>query len=300
MACDQGHIFPITNGIPRFVQASSYAAGFGPQWLKYRQTQLDSFTGENLSANRARRCIGEHVWDHLQGAHVLECGCGAGRFTEVLLAQGATVTSIDMTEAVEADQANFPQDERHRIAQADILKLPFVGRGFDVVFCLGVLQHTPAPEQTMAALFEQVRPGGLLVIDHYTYRLGYFLSTQPIFRAMLRRLPPDTGLNVTDRMVSMLWPVHSRLRRYRKLLNRVSPVYTYFDDFPELSDEHQRAWAFLDTHDALTDHYKWFRTRRQIESALSNLGAVEVEAWKDGNGVEARAQRAEPQTTSGS
>ena len=291
LTCEHGHAFPITDGIPRFVQTGSYAAGFGPQWLKYRQTQLDSFTGESLSADRARRCIGEDAWSSLRGVHVLECGCGAGRFTEVLLAQGATVTSIDMTEAVEADHANFPQDDRHRIAQADILKLPFAGRGFDIVFCLGVLQHTPIPEQTMAALFEQVRPRGLLVVDHYTYRLGYFLSTQPIARAVLRRLPPDTGLRVTDRMVRMLWPLHSRLRRYRRLLNRVSPIYTYFDTFPELSDEHQRAWAFLDTHDALTDHYKWFRTRRQIERALSDLGAVEVEAWKDGNGIEARGRR---------
>jgi SAM-dependent methyltransferase len=291
LTCEHGHAFPIINGIPRFVQAGSYAAGFGPQWVKYRETQLDSFTGVSLSSDRARRCIGEPQWNSLDGAHVLECGCGAGRFTEVLLAQGAMVTSIDMTEAVEANQTNFPQNDRHRIAQADILKLPFVGGGFDVVFCLGVLQHTPAPEQTMAALFEQVRPEGLLAIDHYTYRLSYFLSTQPLVRAVLRRLPPETGLKVTDKMVSSLWPVHSRLRRYRKLLNRVSPVYTYFDQFPELSDAHQRAWAFLDTHDALTDHYKWFRTRGQIERALSNLGTAEVEAWKGGNGVEARGRR---------
>jgi hypothetical protein len=92
--------------------------------------------------------------------------------------------------------------------------------------------------------------------------------------------------------------MHSRLRRYRKLLNRVSPVYTYFEEFPELTDEHQRTWAFLDTHDALTDHYKWFRTRRQVETALIGLGAVEVEAWKAGNGVEARARRAEPPSMS--
>ena len=218
-----------------------------------------------------------------------------GRFTEVLLEQGATVTSIDITEAVEADQANFPQSERHRIAQADILRLPFIGRGFDVVFCLGVLQHTPVPEQAMAALFEQLRPGGLLVLDHYAYDLGYLLSARPIFRAVLRRLPAGTGLKVTDQLVRALWPVHSRLRRYRKLLNRVSPVYTLFDMFPELSDEHQRAWALLDTHDALTDNYKWFRTRRQIERALCSLGAVEVEAWKGGNGVEARGRRPCPQ-----
>lgn len=71
----------------------------------------------------------------------------------------------------------------------------------------------------------------------------------------------------------------------------MSPVYTYFDLFPELSDQHQRAWAFLDTHDALTDRYKRFRTRGQIEEALCDVGAVEVEVLKGGNGVEARARR---------
>jgi hypothetical protein len=43
LACEHGHEFPIVADIPRFVRAGSYAAAFGPQWLKYRQTQLDSF-----------------------------------------------------------------------------------------------------------------------------------------------------------------------------------------------------------------------------------------------------------------
>jgi 2-polyprenyl-3-methyl-5-hydroxy-6-metoxy-1,4-benzoquinol methylase len=98
---------------------------------------------------------------------VLEAGCGAGRFTEVLLKRGASVTSIDLTDAVAANQENFPQSEHHRIAQADILRLPFSPKQFDAVFCLRVIQHTPSPEAAIAALYDQVRPGGLLVIDHY-------------------------------------------------------------------------------------------------------------------------------------
>jgi 2-polyprenyl-3-methyl-5-hydroxy-6-metoxy-1,4-benzoquinol methylase len=291
--CERGHSFPIEDGIPRFVGSGSYAAAFGLQWLTYRRTQLDSFTGVPLSRDRARRCIGEDAWGTLGDADVLECGCGAGRFTEILLEAGARVTSIDMTEAVEANQTNFPQGARHRIAQADIRQLPFMGRGFDMVFCLGVVQHTPNPEQTIAALFEHVRPGGLLVIDHYTYRLGYYLSTQPLARAILKRLPPKAGLRATDRLVQTLWPVHARFRQHRRLINRLSPVYTYFELFPDLSEGHQRTWSLLDTHDALTDHYKWFRTRRQIARTLEDVGAAEVEAWSGGNGIEARARRPE-------
>jgi 2-polyprenyl-3-methyl-5-hydroxy-6-metoxy-1,4-benzoquinol methylase len=45
--------------------------------------------------------VGEKLWAELAGKQVLECGCGAGRFTEILLAEGAQVTFIDLSEAVD-------------------------------------------------------------------------------------------------------------------------------------------------------------------------------------------------------
>jgi hypothetical protein len=98
-------------------------------------------------------------------------------------------------------------------------------------------------------------------------------------------------LRQTEALVRWLWPLHTKARRYRTLINRVSPVVTYFKLFPELSDEHQSAWALLDTHDSLTDWYKRFRTGRSIERTLRSLGACEIEVWRGGNGVEARARR---------
>ena len=125
LLCPGGHSFPRTNGIPRFVPKASYSCAFGAQWKKYRLTQLDSYTGTTISRDRVRRCIGEQLWAQLEGKQVLECGCGAGRFTETLLAKRASVTSIDLSDAVDANQENFPQCETHRIAQADVLQLPF-------------------------------------------------------------------------------------------------------------------------------------------------------------------------------
>src|SRR5437870_8581674 len=130
------------NGIPRFVPNSNYAAAFGTQWKKYRLTQLDSYTRTTITKDRAERCVGEKLWDELGGKQVLECGCGAGCFTEILLAKKAFVTSIDLSDAVDANQETFPQGEIHRIAQADVLKLSFAPYQFDVVFYLGVIQHT--------------------------------------------------------------------------------------------------------------------------------------------------------------
>ena len=294
LSCPGGHAFPVVGGIPRFVDRSNYAEAFGTQWNRYPRTQLDSHTNTTISRDRARRCIGEELWNRLPDLHVVECGCGAGRFTEVLLEQGARVTSVDLSSAVDANRRNFP-DDRHRVVQADLLQLPFAPRTFDLVFCLGVVQHTPNTEITLARLFDQVAPGGSLVIDHYAYSpswLSWMLSLRPLWRRALRRMPPDRGLSVTERLVDAFLPLHRDAGRARRLVvSRVSPVMAYYHLLPELSDELQREWALLDTHDSLTDWFKRFRSVRQIESTLALLGATDIECARSGVVVEARCRR---------
>jgi SAM-dependent methyltransferase len=180
------------------------------------------------------------------------------------------------------------------VAQADILQLPFKPKQFDLVLCLGVIQHTPRPESTMAALADHVMPGGALVIDHYTYTLSEFTKTAAILRPFLKRLNPSTGLKYTERMVDILLPVHKSVRRWRvshMILSRISPVLCYFNAYPQLSDQMQHEWALVDTHDSLTCWYRRFRTRAQVERALQSLRLEKVVCWYGGNGVEARAQR---------
>src|SRR5262249_15717835 len=92
LCCPCGEKFSLRENIPRFVGQNSYADAFGAQWKKYRLTQLDSFSGVPITEERLRRCLGEGLWANLRGRHVLECGCGAGRFTEILLKKGARVT----------------------------------------------------------------------------------------------------------------------------------------------------------------------------------------------------------------
>jgi hypothetical protein len=77
------------------------------------------------------------------------------------------------------------------------------------------------------------------------------------------------------------------------LLNRISPVISYYDAFPQLNDSLQREWALLDTHDSLTDWYKRFRSKAQIERLLTNLGCKNIWCEYGGNGVEARCVKGE-------
>src|SRR5438105_4519762 len=240
--CPRREEFPVREGIPRFVGQKTYADAFGTQWKRYRLTQLDSYTGVPITEERLRRCLGGDLWENLSGKQVLECGCGAGRFTEILLKRGALVTSIDLSDAVEANQLNFPQSRRHRVAQADILHLPFKPQQFDLVLCSGVIQHTPVPEVSVAALSEHVKQGGALIIDHYTYKLSEFTKSAAVLRHFLKRLSPTTGLQWTERIVNTLLPLHKRVQRSRlpqMLLSRISPVLCYYQTYPQLGDEMQ-------------------------------------------------------------
>ena len=277
-------------------QENNYAEAFGLQWQTYRRTQLDSYTETTISQDRARRCLGLKCWEILHNQErtdVLEVGCGAGRFTEILLSTKAFVTSVDYSSAVEANKENFPEHPRHRILQGDVLRLPFPAGQYDIVFCLGVIQHTPKPEETIEKLYAQVKRGGWLVIDHYAYSVSHATKTAPLFRFILRRLSPADGLKWTKRIVDMFFPLHRAVRKHRiaqALLSRVSPVLSYYHALP-LSDELQREWALLDTHDTLTDWYKHLRTKGQIRRVLETLDAVDIWCEYGGNGIEARCQR---------
>src|ERR1044072_1806032 len=167
LTCANGCVIPIVNNIPRFVSSENYASAFGRQWNKFRKTQLDSHTGTTISRDRLQRCLGGSL-EGIKGKSVLEVGCGAGRFTQAMLKAGARVFACDLSAAAEAHYANCHDlSPDYFVCQADALKLPVAPGSFDFVVCLGVIQHTPSPEETIAALARYVRPGGTLAIDHY-------------------------------------------------------------------------------------------------------------------------------------
>jgi SAM-dependent methyltransferase len=124
-----------------------------------------------------------------------------------------------------------------------------------------VIQHTPNPEHTIACLYDALRPGGTLVLDHYTHNLSHYTKCAPLFRLYLRRLEPDKGIRCTEQLVDIFWPLHRIARRFypaQILLSRLSPVLCYYRVYPDFSEELHRAWALLDTHDSLTDWHRHF------------------------------------------
>jgi 2-polyprenyl-3-methyl-5-hydroxy-6-metoxy-1,4-benzoquinol methylase len=299
LVTDDGDVFPIVGGVPRFVSSENYAASFGEQWTEFPKTQLDSHSGLNITELRLRRCIGRDL-EELRGQLVLEAGSGAGRFTEVLLKHGAILHSFDFSRAVEANASNHAKADRLTLVQADILEIPFAENHYDTVLCLGVLQHTPNPEDSIRSLWRMVRPGGSLVIDHYRPYLWYWLppplgDAEKLYRWIILKLPQTRRAAATRALTDFWFPIYWRFRRSkwaRRILARIAGIHFYYGIVPLRDRQQYYEWSLLDTHDGMTDRYKHMRTERQIERFLQELGATDIDVSRGGNGVEARCRKA--------
>jgi SAM-dependent methyltransferase len=283
----------VRDGIPRYVEELDYAESFGEQWRRWRRVQLDSATGKSLSRDRFFNGTG---WtrEELAGELVLEVGCGAGRFTEVMLEAGARVVAVDASTAVDACRETCGDRPELAIVQADLHSLPFRPGSFDRVFCFGVLQHTPDPERAFRALVEHVRPGGLLAAD--VYRHQPFIdrwSAKRLWRPLTTRMPRDRLRRIIEWYIPKWLPVDDRLRRVPRVgrfLIAVIPCWNPYGLF-DLSGEEKVAWTILDTFDALAPRYDNPQSVEDVEGWCERAGLEDVAVRYGGNGVEVTARR---------
>ncbi len=289
-----GARYPIVLGVPRFVASDNYAEAFGAQWNIFPRTQLDSHSGVTISESRLARCMCGEL-KAVFGKRVLEAGSGAGRFTEVLLKHNALVHSFDYSNAVEANAANNGSSERLTLAQGDIRKIPFAKQSYDYVICLGVIQHTPDPEESIRCLWEMLKPGGTLVIDHYRWTFRWILPPPirdcvGLYRWFILKVPRPLCFSVVKKLTDFWFPLHWRFRDslfVQRVLRRISPVIFHYPGIRLRDRQAHYEWSLLDTHDSTTDFYKHMRTPRAIRRFLNLLGAQDIIVRTGGNGVEA-------------
>jgi SAM-dependent methyltransferase len=279
-------------GIPRFVADDGYAESFGEQWNRWRRVQLDSVTGKPLS--KTRLFAGTRWPERLDGERVLEVGCGAGRFTEVLLEAGAEVWAIDASSAIEAAKANLGDGIRLHLAQADLFDLPFEPGSFDRVLCFGVIQHTPDPRRAFLTVVEYARPGGWIAAD--VYRTQPYVdrwSAKTLWRPLTKRLPRDRLRRIVEWYVPRWLPVDTRLARVPKLgrfLTAAVPCWNY-TGLLDLDAEQLRTWAILDTFDALSPRYDEPQELDTVRGWVEYADLVDACVAYGGNGIEISARR---------
>lgn len=288
------NLYPIKNGIPRFVPERNYASSFGFQWNRFSKTQLDSYSGLPISRDRLLLSTGWD-WGSMEGKRVLDVGCGAGRFSEVALQFGATVVGVDYSDAVDAARANLSQYPKFEGVQASVYELPFRPGSFDYVYCLGVLQHTPDPARAFAALPGQAKAGGRVAMDIYPFLLRNILWSKYWLRPITRQLPSPMLMRIVERAVPPLLKVSRRISSVPMIgpkLKYLLPVANYDGVYP-LSESQLREWSILDTFDMLSPEHDHPKSARTLASWFHEANLVEVEIVRKGHLI-GRARRTEP------
>lgn len=277
-----GRRYPINKGIPRFVPAETYADSFGYQWNIHRRTQLDSYSGFPVSSDRL---FSDSGWSSdLKGDRILEAGSGAGRFTEVLLKTGAEVFSFDYSTAVEANQLNNGHMTNLNLFQGDIFDIPLPKESFDKVMCIGVLQHTPAPELAFKTLVQYVKPGGEIFIDIYRADLFAWMQWKYILRPLTKRMDKAALYRLLRELVPPLIPVTKLLGAVAgRAGRRLSPIVEYSS--LGLPDGLNRDWAILDTFDMYSPAHDHPKSVDQIRRWFEECGFEGIEVRKGSNGV---------------
>ena len=100
--------------------------------------------------------------------HVLDMGCGTGRFTVPLAERAARVTAFDLSRSMlgVCEQKLRERSLSADIREGDMASLPFADESFDLVTSMLALMHIPVADRP--AVFAQaarvLKPGGRLVI----------------------------------------------------------------------------------------------------------------------------------------
>ena len=103
-------------------------------------------------------------------ARIVEVGCGTGQMSLYLARADRLVIGADLTRPsllLGADAARRFGLDRVQFVETDLNRPGLRPGAFDVVYCSGVLHHTPDPRDAFARIVKLARPGGMIVLGLY-------------------------------------------------------------------------------------------------------------------------------------
>ena len=178
-------------------------SAYGLQWNRFRIIRPEE--DRATFRNRTRLSAAD-----LDGKVVLDAGCGMGRYLRAAAESSASlIVGLDLSRAVVAARELTAERPSVAVVRGDLLRLPFAPASFDLIYSLGVLDHTPDPRTAFLALANLLKPGGRIAIWVYPRERAVVEKIMNAQRAFSTRLP----VGQLERLCRLSAPVGSLKRK---------------------------------------------------------------------------------------
>jgi len=258
-----GRNFPITRGVPRFVESDRYTGSFSFEWRIHRRTQYDT-----PSFHPSRDSFGQKIDMPVQGHEgklILDAGCGTGRYIDVLQGSGAEVIGLDFSYAIDVSYENLGREPHVHLVQADIFHLPFRDGVFDYIYSVGVLHHTPNTKQAFLALTKKLAPGGRISIYVYPAYDRLHRRLSDLYRKFTTRLPKP----LLYQLCKIAIPLH-----YVQKIPVIGTIVKIL--LPSGASYQDPQWRVLNTFDWYSPTYQWAHTIEEVFAWYEEAGLERI------------------------
>jgi ubiquinone/menaquinone biosynthesis C-methylase UbiE/uncharacterized protein YbaR (Trm112 family) len=301
------HIYPIIAGVPSMLpnnvpphfaeQARAAGIDIGPH-VSARKDDW-SFSDE-WSAFFNKKVTRTWIWDiqarqrmffaetgiqrdALAGKFVLDAGCGNGQLTDAIGNATAVCIGLDFSTSVFHAEKERVSARTHFV-RGDLANPPFDARTFDLIYCSGVLHHTPNTRATFASVSRLAKDRGIFYCWLYRFdsrplALFYAVITE-IIRPFASRAPRWLRDLIVKTWAAGLWLGYRITGRGRN---------------------HSYEELVVASYDVLTPRHASRHTPVEVAGWFheNGFGAAHLTHWDNPNGFGMVASRAPVEETPG-
>jgi ubiquinone/menaquinone biosynthesis C-methylase UbiE len=163
---------------------------FGDEWNQFDRFNISEIES---AANEYFDIVPQNLLN--EKTHVLDLGCGSGRWSLFLADRVGSIESIDPSNSVFGASKLLSEKKNVRVSQASVSNIPFEDGTFDFLLCLGVLHHIPNTEEALNSAAKKIKSGGHALLyfyynlDNRNYLYKIIFGFTDLFRRMISKLP---------------------------------------------------------------------------------------------------------------